>query len=91
MKTIIKRPSRYQQNKSVYELTVSGLVMGCAIHSVKKAETEYANIGANIQEGRLVSPDAWNVVHLRYSRARRKLDICRAKIASGHTAANRSC
>ena len=91
MKTIIKRPSRYQQNRAGYELTVSGLVMGHAIAAVKQVEDAYTDIGATFQEGGNISPDAWNVVHARYASARRKLATCRAKISSGQTAADRSC
>ena len=91
VRTIIKRPSRYQLNRAGFELTLSGLVMGRAIAAVKSAEDAYTDIGATLQEGGLVSPDAWDVVHSRYDRARKNLAVRRAKVAAGHTAADRSC
>jgi hypothetical protein len=91
-KTIIKRPSRYAQNKAGYELTLSGLCMGRAIVAVQQAEDAYTDLGASMQEGALfISPDTWDVVHAQYDRARRKLTACRNKVANGQTCANRSC
>ena len=68
MKTLIKRPSRYQQNKAGYEITLSGLCMGKAIQAVQTAETDLHDTCGDIQEGGLVSPDAWNVVHVRHDK-----------------------
>ena len=91
MKTLIRRPSRFQQNRAGYELTVSGLVMGRAIIAVKNAEDAYTDVGATLQEGSAISSDTWDAVSSRYASARRKLATCRAKISSGHTCADRSC
>ncbi len=88
-KTLIRRPSRFQQNHAGYELTVSGLVMGRAIAAVQNVEDAYTDTAATIQEGGMVSPDAWNVLHARYDRARRKLKECRNKAAAGQTCGNR--
>jgi hypothetical protein len=91
-KTLIRRPSRYQQNKAGYELTLSGLCMGRAIVAVQNAEDAYTDIGAAMQEGALmISPDTWDVVSSRYAKARRKLNACRQKVAAGQTCAKRSC
>jgi len=90
-KTIIRRPSRYQQNKAGYELTISGLCMGRAIVAVQQAEDAYTDLGAAMQEGALmISPDTWDVVHAQYAKARRKLNACRNKAAAGQTCANRT-
>ena len=91
VRTTIKRPSRYQQNRAGYELTVSGLVMGRAIAAVKNAEDTYTDVGASLQEGGAISSDTWDAVSSRYASARRKLATCRARISSGQTAAERTC
>lgn len=90
MRTIIKRPSRFQLNKAGYELTLSGLVMGRAIVAVQDAETELNDAAGDLQEGALFSPDSWDVMQSRYERARKKLHQCRTKMAEGQTCANRS-
>jgi hypothetical protein len=90
-KTIIRKPSRYQQNKAGYELTISGLCMGRAIVAVQQAEDDYTDLGADIQEGALLpSQDAWDVLHSRYAASRRKLKECRQKVAAGQTCADRT-
>jgi len=90
MKTLIRRPSRFQQNRAGYEITCSGLAMGRAILAVKNAEDAYTDIGATIQEGGSIASDTWDAVSSRYASARRKLAICRTKISNGETCANRA-
>ena len=65
--------------------------MGRALQAVRSVEEDYIDIVGAVQEGATVSNDAWNVVHIRYERARRKLSECRRKMAAGDTAADRSC
>jgi len=91
MKNTICRPSRFQQGKAGYELTVSGLAMGRAIEAVRRTEEEYTDIGADAQEGALISLDRWDVTHRRYEKARKHLSNCRNKISAGQTCGSRSC
>lgn len=88
--TSYPRPSRYGQNKSGYEMTCSGMVMGKAILAVRQAQAEYTDLAADAQEGADIPSDAWDVCAKRYTAARRKLDTARRKISNGQTCANRA-
>ena len=92
MKNTIRRPSRFQQRYAEYELLLSGMAMGEAIAAVRRTEENYNDVAAEVQEGNLfISPDAWDALHNRHERTRKKLADCRNKMPAGLTCANRSC